>query len=468
MRKDVVILGAGPAGLWAAMELLSRFPGIGVTVLEKEAVPGGIAASFTEKGLVWDMGSHRFHPSASPGVFNSVKALLGEDLLTRKRMGRIRLGGRFLMYPLKPADMLLHLSPAFTGGVILDTLSSPLRRKAPAEGTFGEILEAGLGRTICENFYFPYAEKLWGLSPEKLDGEQARRRVSATSLGKMMKKIAGFSSGGGKGSIFHYPRGGFGTIFQRAAETVERLGGTVLFNTQATSITPPSSGVPGEVATKNRGRFPASFILSTLPVSNLPGMTSPPPPDSVVRAADSMEYRSMVLCFLKFRVPRFTPFDAHYFPDSNILFSRISERKNYDGVETPADSTGLCVEIPCWKGDPVWEMDDAGLIDTVLLELEKAGLKPPELDSGFSRKLSCAYPSYPGGWRGNYETVRQWLQGVPGLVSLGRQGFFAHDNTHHAMEMGFEAARCLAEDLSWDSQRWSRAEKTFRRHVVED
>ncbi len=65
-----------------------------------------------------------------------------------------------------------------------------------------------------------------------------------------------------------------------------------------------------------------------------------------------MEYRSMVLCFLKFRVPRFTPFDAHYFPDSDILFSRISERKNYDGGETPEDSTGLCVEIHAGRAIP--------------------------------------------------------------------------------------------------------------------
>ncbi len=352
MKSNVVILGAGPAGLWAAMELLSRFPGIGVTVIEKETVPGGIAASFRENGLVWDLGSHRFHPSASPGVFSSVRDLLGEDLLTRRRMGRIRLGGRFLMFPLKPVDMLLHLSPGFSGGVILDTITSPFRRKAPAEGTFREILEAGLGKTICENFYFPYAEKLWGLSPEKLDGEQARRRVSAASLGKMIRKVAGFSKGAGGGKIFHYPRGGFGTIFQRASETVERLGGRVLLDTRVVSITPPSSGVPGEVATKDGELLPADFILSTLPITKIPGMTSPHPPDRVLRAAGSMEYRSMVLCFLKFRVPRFTPFDAHYFPDSDILFSRISERKNYDGGETPEDSTGLCVEIHAGRAIP--------------------------------------------------------------------------------------------------------------------
>ncbi len=110
-------------------------------------------------------------------------------------------------------------------------------------------------------------------------------------------------------------------------------------------------------------------------------------------------------------------------------------------------------------------MDDRLLIKTVLTELERAGLKPPELDSGFSRKLNCAYPSYPRDWQRGYETLRNWLRGIPGLVSLGRQGFFAHDNTHHAMEMGIEAARCLGEDLSWDSQRWRRAEETFRGHV---
>ena len=100
-RNSIVILGAGPAGLGAALRLARRDE-FSVTVLERNAMVGGNAGSFELEGLRVDFGSHRLHPSCSERVFSDIKNLLGEDVLTRPRHGRIQLRGRWVHFPLKP------------------------------------------------------------------------------------------------------------------------------------------------------------------------------------------------------------------------------------------------------------------------------------------------------------------------------------------------------------------------------
>jgi protoporphyrinogen oxidase len=157
-------------------------------------------------GMRVDYGSHRLHPSCDPEVLEDIRALLGDDLLDRPRHGRIRLCGRWIHFPLKPIDLALGLPPSFSAGVAADLLrkavngqSSLVRR--PSSETFASILEKGLGRTICDNFYFPYVQKIWGLKPDELAVTLAQRRVSANSLSKMTRKIftalSGAKNGGG-------------------------------------------------------------------------------------------------------------------------------------------------------------------------------------------------------------------------------------------------------------------------------
>jgi protoporphyrinogen oxidase len=470
--REVLVLGGGPAGLWAALSLLEAHPGLGVTVLEREDSPGGMAASFTERGLTYDLGSHRLHPSSAGRVLDSVRTLLGDRLLERPRNGRILLEGRFVRFPLKPADMLLRLPPSFAAGVCLDTLSAPFRRPAPPDAPFDVTLRAGLGRTICERFYFPYAWKLWGLPPGRIDGVQARRRVSAGSLGRMLKKVAsGARRGSGTGGVFYYPEGGFGEIFTAAASKIEKLGGRVLLRTEVLRVTPPTAEHRGSAMVSVAGRemeMPAHFVFSTLPVTELARMVYPPLADSVLEAAAALSWRAMVLLYLELGTRSYTPFDAHYFPGPETVFSRLSEPRNYSGVGTPEDRTGLCLEIPCMKGDPLWEMGDGELSALAAAQLSEAGLPVPPVVTAFTRRLENAYPSYTLDHSRWTAILEDGLDRVPCLVSFGRQGLFAHDNTHHAMETGMEAAGCLDPRHGWDAPRWAAARTGFREHTVVD
>src|SRR5205085_9748566 len=127
------------------------------TVLERNDEVGGLAGSFELAGLHVDHGSHRLHPACDPAVLADIRQLLGDDLLERPRHGRIRLRGRWIHFPLKPLDLALSLPPSFAVGVLADSLRKLLPRASTdsTTETFASILEAGLGRTICRDFYFP-------------------------------------------------------------------------------------------------------------------------------------------------------------------------------------------------------------------------------------------------------------------------------------------------------------------------
>jgi len=469
VKRRVTVLGAGPAGLWAALSLLEKHSEIEVTVLEKESSPGGITGSFRYRDLVFDYGSHRLHPATSSSLMGRISSLLGDDLLKRPRNGRIWLEERFISFPLKPVDLVFHLPFSFSFGVVLDSLTSVFPGRSQGI-SFEDTLRSGLGKTISERFYFPYAEKLWGLSPAELSPVQAKKRIASSSIGKMIKKILSSVSGSsGSSGYFYYPANGFGQIASKAADAVADLGGKIVLDTEVVSVIPPSEKHHGTVVTAGGEEIETNFIFSTIPVDDLAGLLDPTPPSCVVEAAaGGLSYRSMVFCFVEVHKSQYTPYDAHYFPGLDTCFSRLSEPRNYSTADEPQGRTGLCFEIPCSEGDDVWSLDDDGIMKLVLDDLAKTDLPEPEVSSFFVKRKKNIYPVYDHAFSRNLSKVEEFLKGYSRMVSYGRQGMFVHDNTHHTMEMGIAAADCLTADLHWDTKKWADYRELFNSHVVVD
>lgn len=472
MAARVVILGAGTAGLWSALTLLERKLDLEVTVIESEPVPGGIAGSFEHNGLMYDYGSHRLHPATRPDILERLREILGDDLLTRPRNGRIWLENRFITFPLKPADLLFHLPPSFSLGVLRDSFLTPFRKSR--EDSFESVLIAGLGKTISRRFYFPYAEKLWGLPPDELSTVQARKRISAGSLGSMAGKVlsslplVGTSR---KTGIFHYPVKGFGQLAASIADMIRSLGGRIQYDSRVTGVEAPQGGNPGTVSVISGDGMEmilADFIYSTLPLTELTGMLSPAPPGEVLAAADLISYRSMVLCYLELAQDMYTPFDAHYFPGPEVRFSRMSEPKIYRASREPEGRTGLCFEIPCGENDRIWSMSDDSIRELVLKDLSHTALPEPVVSDFTVRRKRNVYPIYGRDYGVHIRTLEAYLSEMSHLITLGRQGLFVHDNTHHTIEMGIAAGKCLNTDLSWDSESWKADRAEFDKHVVVD
>ncbi|MBN2056944.1 FAD-dependent oxidoreductase [bacterium] len=462
----LVILGAGPAGMSLALDALDAYGRhLDVTVLEAEEAPGGMAGGFSREGLHFDYGSHRLHKAMGADMAAWLTGMHGIELLKRPRAGRIALGGRFVGFPLSPLDGLLHLPMGFKAGLVRDMLVIPWRRRPQAE-TFERLLRHGLGDTICERFYFPYARKIWGLEPDRIAAFQAHRRISSSQLGSLVRKTVWKLLPGGGGDFFYYPRRGFGSLAVAMQEEILRRGGRVLSSRRATGI---ESGGGMRVTCSSPGGaevHTADLVCSTIPITDLVRMLAPPP--LIRAAADSLRYRAMVLLYLVLDRDQFTPFDAHYTPDDSILFARMSEPGNYT-VAGHSKRTGLCFEIPCSFGDTIWTASPDDLTRRIVHDLETLGLHMKDLvAAAFIRRLRHAYPLYEVDFERHLRRLTDFLDGISGVVTLGRQGLFLHDNVHHALIMGRSAAACLKPGGGWEDGSWKMHVAAFQKQVVED
>lgn len=445
-------------------------------LLERAPALGGLAASFEVADIRVDHGSHRLHPATAPAILAELRSLLGNDLQRRPRHGRIRLADGWVEFPPSPIRLLGSLPPRMAMRLASDLVAAPWRR--PVEDTYAEVVRARVGTTLGEHLYFPFAHKLWGTSPEELAGEQARRRIATTSPAALVTRVLRRSSG----RHFFYPRKGFGQITEAIADAASSAGADLVVGAEVTGVDIGDAGGIRVRTTDDRIRE-AGVVLSTIPLATLVGLVSPAAPGDVSAAARAQTSRAMVLVYPVLDRPageapprqanrqtRWTSFDAHYVPTPGIPATRVSEPRNYrdNGDSEPADRTVLCVEIPCSVGDELWSASDVDLVGRVVEDLGRIDL-PPIVPVGWEvRRVQSAYPVYRIGHEHDLDVVEQWLKGFPGLVTLGRQGLFAHDNTHHTLEMAWEAVASLQRDGGFDASRWAEARDRFRTHVVQD
>ncbi|MEO0493545.1 MAG: FAD-dependent oxidoreductase [Actinomycetota bacterium] len=454
----IAVIGAGPAGLLAALETAEA--GHDVVLYEAADRVGGMSASFDVAGQRVDYGSHRLHPATDPDLMARIRDLLGDDLQTRVRNGRIRLEDRWVSFPLQPGPMVKELPFGFSARVGLETLTKPFRRCAPV--SFDEAISKRLGPTVAERFYRPYAKKLYGEPAHDLTVELADKRVSATSPLQILAKALKATSVDGR--TFFYPRDGYGQISDALGAAGVDAGVDQRLSSPVESIRCDDDL---EVTAAGRtDRFDA--VLSSMPIDLLARALEPGPDPAVVDAIDTLRTRAMVLVYLVLDREQFTPFDAHYFPDASIRTSRLSECKNYRDGDDPAGQTVLCAEVPCWVGDDLWTASDDELGALVADELVQSGLPSPEHVATETRRQARVYPTYERRHAGARALVDAWEPADPRIVVFGRQGLSVPDNIHHVMAMGRDAAAVVRADGTIDHEAWRAARARFAEHVVQD
>ncbi len=456
---ELAVVGAGPAGLMAAWQAAEA--GHEVSVYEKASVVGGMSGSFSVSGQRVDYGSHRLHPSTPPHLLEALRSLLGEDLQTRERNGRIRLYDKWVSFPLRTTDLVRRLPPRFSLGSALDIIRRPFIDKDGE--TFEHEVRRRLGKTVSDEFYTPYAEKLWGVHPSRIDGELARRRVSASSPLAIVHRLIRSSSQ--KGRTFLYPRNGYGQIVEALAEAVVNAGGKIELNHPIDHISLNHDSCRLE---SSKGSYPAQFVWTTAPLSALPKMVHPRPKQEIFEAAASLRIRGMILVYLVLDQPNFTEYDAHYFPGLKTRIARLSEPKNYRDGSDPKDQTVLCAELPCWTTDPIWSATPEDLEEVVRTDLYNLGLPEVNPKTTEVRRLPSVYPVFETSTRAERNTLLEWGNSLSRLSSLGRQGLIVPDNIHHTLAMGWDIAHSLSLDGTFNDVSWRNALSRFEHHVVED
>jgi protoporphyrinogen oxidase len=466
-QVSVVILGAGPAGISAASQLARR-QHFDVTVLEASPRIGGNSGSFALGGLNVDFGSHRLHPACAPHILSEIRSMLGPELIQRPRHGRIRLWNRWVHFPLRTFDLAANAPLSFWLAAGRDALRS--RPKQRDRETFASVLEHKFGPRVCQDFYFPYARKIWGLDPSALHAEQARRRVSARSAVEILAQATSLVHRRSRAKTFYYPRNGYGRICEAYGTAAVAAGVKFEFNTKLTSIQ-AYKGPAVAIGSKNSTQdllFSAHVVLSTIPITTLLQSIRPTPPAAILEGMAALRFRAMVLIYLVLDTDRFTEFDAHYFPGPEVPITRCSEPKNY-GLAGVSGCTVLCLELPCSVKDPVWnatEMEQAAIGMDALTRADLP-VKSKVVQVAI-RRIQAAYPIYTTEFRECLTNALDWLEQVDRVITLGRQGLFTHTNTHHVLELAHAASESIRDDGTINRALWARSRLNFDEQVVQD
>ncbi len=315
LDDPVVIIGAGPAGLTAAYQLVQR--GDPVVVVEAEDVVGGISRTVERDGWRFDIGGHRFFTKVGPVEDLWHEILPPEDFLVRPRMSRIFYDGKYYDYPLRAANALRNLGlweSFLCGTSYLRSRVRPPRDQSNYEGW----LVARFGWRLYRTFFKTYTEKVWGVPVHEMPSDWAAQRIKNLDLGKAV--LNALTPRRNQQQItslieeFQYPKFGPGMMWERCRDLVEKGGGTVLTGTEVVSIGVEAGRATGVTIRNADGEcrtLDASHVISSMPMHGLVDTINPAPPDAVVRAGRSLLYRDFLTVALV--VPR-----ASGFPDNWI------------------------------------------------------------------------------------------------------------------------------------------------------
>ncbi|MGH7805798.1 MAG: FAD-dependent oxidoreductase, partial [Candidatus Binatia bacterium] len=223
--RPIVVIGAGPAGLTAAYDLVKR--GRSVVVLEKGAIVGGLARTESYKGFRFDMGGHRFFTKA-PEVNRMWQEVLGEDFLRRPRLSRIYYRRTFFAYPLKPLNAILGLGVVEGLRIVASYVKWQLRPH-PQENTFEEWVTNRFGKRLFETFFKAYTEKVWGIPCSELKAEWAAQRIKDLSLRTALLNMIVTPKRTIRTLIeeFDYPRLGPGMMWEAVRDAIDAGPGEV-------------------------------------------------------------------------------------------------------------------------------------------------------------------------------------------------------------------------------------------------
>lgn len=440
LQKDILVLGGGPAGLasgWA-LENLGR----DYSVLERSSVHGGNARTVQFGDFKYDTGPHRFH-ARDPEATQRVMELLGEDLQEVRAPARIYWQGKFVDFPLRPAQILKSGGLAYATRAGTDFIAAKLKnRDGVVADDFGTFANTWFGKTIANTFLIPFSEKLWGLPASELSPEIAGRRLPGFSIKAIAKELLSVSKKTEHlEGRFLYPKMGYGQIADKMAERLaaERLlyqHRVVSIDTHGDSITGVGVKIGDEIQ-----RFAPEAVINTLPITMLVRMMSPLPPKEVLDAAAKLRFRDVVLVALFVDQESISDAAVTYFQGGNLEFTRAHEPRNRSRDMSPPGKTSIVVEYPCFIGDEIWDKDEEKLVGELVEYLENMGLiDASKLIGTDVHRLTNAYPVYSKGYEEISEVVLSYLRQFNNLWSLGRGGSFFYGHVHDFITDGFSAA----------------------------
>ncbi len=433
----VAVIGAGPAGLTLAYLLAKR--GFAVTVLEGTDMVGGISQTARYKGYRFDIGGHRFFTKIAP-VQELWEELLGDDFIDVPRLSRIHYDGKFFNYPLKALNALTGLGPINAIRILASYVHAKLW-PTPVEETFEQWVTNRFGQRLYEIFFRTYTEKVWGIPCGEIRAEWAAQRIQGLSLARALLNATALNrrDPGIKSLIntFKYPRLGPGQMWETCRDRLTDIGGTVLMQHHVRQVELTDGRATAVIANGPEGtvRIDAEHVVSSTDVRGLVRALGDAAPPKARAAAEGLRYRDFLVVALILDGERLFPDNWIYVHTPGVKVGRIQNFNNWSAAMVPdAGRTCLGMEYFCFEGDGMWTSSDADLIAAAGRELEVLGLAPARavVDATVVR-MPKAYPIYDAVYREHLDRVRAFIDRVPNLHTIGRNGMHKYNNQDHSM-----------------------------------
>jgi protoporphyrinogen oxidase len=438
--RDVVVIGAGPAGLTAAFQLHKH--GVASTVLESDEQVGGISRTVERDGWRFDIGGHRFFTKVPEVEALWHEILPDEDFLMRPRKSRIFYDGKYIDYPLSAFNALKNVGPVEAiacVGSYLWAKARPPKDQTNYEGW----LVARFGWRLYRMFFKTYTEKLWGVPVSEMPADWAAQRVKGLSLGNAI--VNALKPKRNQKDItslieeFQYPKYGPGMMWEVCRDKVVAQGSKVVMETSVTKITHRDGRaltVTAEHAGGGTTEYPATDVISSMPMSQLLEAMDPPVPAEVLAAAEGLRYRDYLIVALVVPSTAVEWTDNWiYIHDPSVHTMRIQNFGSWSPYMVKDGRDVLGLEYTLFEGDATWTASDDQLIEQAKHELEKLGLvKYDDIGDGYVVRQPKAYPIYDEHYRKNVDILRGWLdEHTPNVHPVGRNGMFRYNNQDHSM-----------------------------------
>lgn len=504
-KQHAIVIGAGPAGLTAAYELLSKTTGEwDVTILEASNQIGGISRTVRHNGNRMDIGGHRFFSKDArvtswwqermplQGSKSYDDLVLGRDcplaedgpdpeaedrvMLSRHRVSRIYWNHKFFDYPVSlKLRTLRSMGPVTTANVGFSYIKSSVR-KLP-DTSLENFYINRFGRKLYAMFFEGYTEKLWGRHPRDISADWGAQRVKGLSILAVLQdafaKVTGRKDDqGGETSLierFTYPKFGPGQLWERTADEIRQLGGKIVMGSEVTSLVVGDAGNIDSIGCSNGSTYPCDVVLSTMPLSDLVAAMSDAT-EEASEIASGLPYRDFVTVGLL--LPRLNltnetdirtlgnivPDNWIYVQDSSVKLGRIQVFNNWSPymVADPMRTIWIGLEYFCAEGDDFWNMPDDERVAFAVRELVNMGVLDADsevLDSHVE-KVKKAYPAYFDTYS-KIDVLREWLDSHPNLFCLGRNGQHRYNNMDHSMITAFNAIDTLLKGSTDRTEVWN-------------
>lgn len=513
MTKTAIIIGGGPAGLTAALELLKRTD-IRPILVEQNDFVGGISATMVYRGNRMDMGGHRFF-SKSETVMNWWKSLLpiqgkpsADDLflkrtpalsheagapdpetddlvmLNRDRVSRIYYLKSFFDYPVSlNFQTIRNLGLVKMSKIGFSYLKSVVFKRP--ERSLEDFFINRFGTELYETFFKDYTEKLWGVRCSDISADWGAQRVKGLSVFKVLMNLVGnvlpFLNRNKETSLiesFWYPKLGPGQLWEEVARQVREKGGEIRLSTRVKRINVSGRHVVSVEVEGADGveTIPCDYVFSSMPVKDLIGAVSEAAPAAVRDVAEGLCYRDFRTAGILLKKMRLgyalnenvmngMPKDTWiYVQEKGVRLGRVQLFNNWSPylVQDFKNTVWIGLEYFCQEGDDLWTMSDSEFTRFATAEAVQIGLiDEADVLDAVSYRVPKAYPAYFGTYP-RFDVVRDYLDSFDNLFVMGRNGMHRYNNMDHSVLSAMAAVECVCSPIADKKAVWTvNAEKEY-------